>query len=154
MVGNNECEASVLRNDTSKCGTDAHRSWEVVLEDHRKRITALKRKREGLISDRSALTSTEDYASGQVVHTMLSALAPYPRKTVATTEDFALIRRTGVWIVEAIEEGVLTESEAQALLRFIAARFAERRLDLIMEKFFNVGGEEQRTFRALKGTVK
>jgi len=62
--------------------------------------------------------------------------------------------RAVAWMVDAVEEGILTESEVQAVVRFLAGKFVERRMSTIMQKFFDVGAEERCTFRALKSSLK
>ena len=57
-------------------------------------------------------------------------------------------------IIEATQQDILTETEAEALIEFLATKFVQRRFDAVFYHVFDVGSPDRYSFRHVRGTVK
>lgn len=79
-------------------------------------------------------TSFKTSARDLVRH-FLSALAPAPAEAEnpSTAKDMENLRKAIGSIMQAAEDDVLTENEANAVINFITERFVERRFDDVLK---------------------
>jgi len=76
--------------------------------------------------------SEKKFSSRDVVRAFLSALSPASVQPPILTDDIKRFGRVADFLVQSVEDRILTEEEADAVLKFIAERFAHRRLDEIL----------------------
>ena len=89
-------------------------------------------------------------SSSELANCFLAALSPCPERLLAKGKDLAAMKRIVVSVMEAMEEGVLTESEANALLEFMAAKFVVRRFGALLHNVSDVGAPARLGPRAFR----
>jgi hypothetical protein len=85
---------------------------------------------------------------------LLAALSPSPSRLFSASKDLSIMKRAVSSIIDATEEAILTENEAEALINFLATKFVEHRFGAVLESVFDVGSPSRYTLRALQGTLK
>jgi hypothetical protein len=97
-------------------------------------------------------TQGEYPSSREVTRWLLSVLSPrQPSPPPKLSRDLEILRRAVSSIVLAADENVLTAEEADAVIHFIAERFATRRID---EVIANVTSPRHGAWFALHGQIE
>jgi hypothetical protein len=106
-------ERPVLDAVRKKLSQKSHAKWEIV--------------------SASKLSSPSDF--DEVVPSLLNLVIPGPQRfeRLPVSKEVEILHRFARTLIEAEEEGILTESEAEAVLKWLAARFVSRRLDKTLE---------------------
>ena len=99
-------------------------------------------------------SAKHEFKSPDLVSCLVAALAPTPQKLLSKSEDLEVMKKALSSIVETMEEQILTEDEASALLEFLATKFVERRFENIIRHVFDVGSTHTYKFQGVKGTTK
>lgn len=89
----------------------------------------------------------------QIFNYFLAALSPSPEQVLSKGKDFQVIKKALISVYEAMEENILSESEANALIEFLVSKFVERRFDVILNNVFDVGSSHKYTFHGIRGEV-
>lgn len=77
--------------------------------------------------------------SGHFLH----MLAPLQQKELySASEELSALNRLTSIVGEAVQEGILSEAEAESLLRHALSRFLEKRLDEVVEGLFSKTGSK------------
>jgi hypothetical protein len=69
-----------------------------------------------------------------VANSLLSLILPKNVETsLPLSRDLQLLSKTASSLIEAVEEGILTEDEATSVIVFLVSRFTARRVDRVLE---------------------
>lgn len=91
----------------------------------------------------SVSRETNDERARSALRHYLAALAPMSKEPPAPMrDDLETVRSLVGNVFQASEQGILTESEAEAVLEFVVARFAERRMDRIFDIMFTPSNQD------------
>lgn len=79
--------------------------------------------------------TSKAHGSREMVRSFLSALSPYqPPKPPILSKDLGRLSRILRSVYQAVDEDILTEEEANAVMNFVAECFTRRRLDEVFSK--------------------
>jgi len=73
-------------------------------------------------------------SSRDVVRNFLSALSPTKAAPPILSKDIERLGRVVKSVIQAVDDNILSEEEANAVIEFIGDRFAQRRFDEIFSK--------------------
>ena len=108
------------------------------------------------ISEISTDTLSEELFDNQarniVIH-VLSSLSTTKKPELLKSDDIAVINKIFSSVYEALEEKILNESEAKAVIEFITSKFVERRLNLILQEMFDIEKSNKYSFKGIVGKI-
>lgn len=84
----------------------------------------------------------------------IPAISPCPEKTISASKDLRIMKSAIASIAKSVEENILTDREASALLEFITSAFVGRRLDSLFFHVFAIGSFNECRFHAFGRTCK
>ncbi|MCD4824213.1 MAG: hypothetical protein K8S55_06365 [Phycisphaerae bacterium] len=116
--------------------------------NHKSWIDGIKKDDEDVLSDKYSLNAEQEVGDN-FINYFLASLSPNPQKLLSKDKDFEIIKKTLSSILEAVEEDILTEPEANALLDFVAMKFVESRFEVIFQKVFDVNMAKTYSFRSV-----
>lgn len=111
-------------------------------------------------SDAGGYSSSQDLPiphqakSENLVNLVLATLSPNPERSLSRGSDLRMMKSVVTSVHQAMEEDILSESEANALIEFLVARFIERRFGLILQKVFDAESARTYTFRGIRGEAR
>jgi hypothetical protein len=99
-------------------------------------------------------TGEEQSAADAFGECVYAALSHCPEKLLSRGKDLDVMKRAVSSIVEATQEDILTQEEADAVLEFLAEKFVERRFASLMHHVFDIGPGNLYTFKKFRGEFK
>lgn len=96
----------------------------------------------------------EESQAEQLVSSFLAALSPSPERFLSRENDLEIMKKALSSIYEAMKENVLSESEANALVEHLMAKFIERRFGIILRNVFDVETAQKYAFRGFQGKLR
>lgn len=87
--------------------------------------------------------------SAQLVDSLISSLSPQQPSRVSRSRYLETVRNSLSSVLEAEKEGILTESEANALAMYIASKFVEHNVVEILQDIFETRSAETFSLRRL-----
>ncbi len=105
-------------------------------------------------SENEGSLDREQAQAQHLVDYFLAALSPSPERSIDKGRDLDVMKKALSSIYEAVEEDILTESEASALVQFIVSKFIERRFNVILRNVFDVETYHRYTFRGVRGKIR
>ena len=121
---------------------DEHGTWGLFIQANRHALDHIQ------TSEREArnegLRKLESETLSEALSSFLTCLADSPEsRDVPLQKDVRTVRKIVAAIMEAQEDETLTEKEAAELLRFIVAKFVERRIDRALRHMLPLSESKQ-----------
>lgn len=127
-------------------------AWHCLMKYHPELISSLKH---DIIKTNSMKNKSEKEDNyNDCLNFVLSSLSPYPSRPISDNKELSIMKQVASSMVEAMEENVLTENEASAVLEFLASKFIERRFGIMMQCIFDIDSSEVCNFKGLRGVIK
>lgn len=142
--------AQLSKNSIPYC-TSQDSTWQMLTKAHANWVTSLKQRTNEDDNDRN-MTAYIDIPTPSLADNFLAALSP--SVVLFKGKDWGVMKRLISSTIEAVEEEIITEDEASAVLEYIATKFIARRFDEIMQQVFDSELSHKYSFRGIKGTVK
>lgn len=123
-----------------------HATWSIkakeLLRERRNFIMSLRHARHRELPDASP--SREADVSHQMVRKLLGSLAPVvpERNLPVLADDLEAVSNLIGHVADAVDSGILTDTEANSLIDFVAARFVERRFEGVLHRVFVPSGDQ------------
>ncbi|NLE29658.1 MAG: hypothetical protein GX629_08325 [Phycisphaerae bacterium] len=83
--------------------------------------------------------------------TLLAAIMGRPCPHQKLSNDIELLKKTSTLLNETIRENILTQEEANAIIKFMTEKFVERRFDHILSNILDTETQDEYNFRAVGG---
>lgn len=82
------------------------------------------------------------------------ALSPGRAWATSTEKDLSALGQLFSALQQVVSDKIITDDEAVALMKYVASKFVERRVDCILSDAFGGEPEHRRTFHKIAGSVR
>lgn len=94
------------------------------------------------------------HAEDELLDHFFAVLSPSPYRFLSRSKDLSVLKKAISSVVEAMEEGILMENEASALIEFLATKFVQRRFETVLDRAFDVSSRQRFRLHAFRETNK